>query len=236
MTVAFVCFAEDSLHWATIHAATDHYLRALVGWLNDHDDLSPHRSWVVDDEARSQGRGYLNLHRGARGFADGRTRVHGHFDGQPGAPDAKLTRECILTAQALEPRPHAIFLARDTDGESRRLVGIEQAVGEFSEQVVVALAHPEMEAWAIATCTAATDVLRAELQLSFDPRQLPSKLSSKSASKKDAKRIAERLGATEVDVKRLEQVPDAEAVGIARFISDLRRTIQALFRLRSDWA
>jgi len=91
-----------------------------------------------------------------------RVRAHGHFGGEPGAPDALAARRAMLVVRVAAtessgPEPAAYILLRDGDHQpEERRRGLEQARREFSEdpqhdiRVVVGLADPKREAWILA--------------------------------------------------------------------------------------
>lgn len=248
MTHRFVLFCEDSLHCRTVHTVTDALLRARVPWLSDFEDLEHFREWILDDESRRNGQRYLSLSRGHRGFGEGfRPRAHGHFDNEPGAPDSRLFRECILHARRLEA--DVAFFARDTDGADR-LSGVRQAIERDRREsrtpirFVRAIAAPEMEAWAIATWEVRGDssvevLAQIRKQIGFDPVLYPTRLVSKreTSSAKNAKVIAERLGAVEVATdtghlrlvcSSLDRLKQAD-LGLAMFLDDVESEVAPLF-------
>ena len=54
-------------------------------------------------------------------------RAHGHFDGSPGAPDARAARRAFLLVSKTKPELAGVLLIRDTDGCIERRQGLEQA-------------------------------------------------------------------------------------------------------------
>lgn len=163
-------------------------------WLRDQD-LSLLRRWIGFDEntefARwTQVRGLAQQHG---------IRAYGHFDGQPGASDGSAGRKVLrLVARLYRDNPvDGVLLIRDADSDDR-LGGLTQARDECHGQtVVIGVAIPRREAWAIAgfiplseTERANGETLRAEL--GFDPCENSHSLTAKG-DKPDAKRNAKAV-------------------------------------------
>ena len=79
-------------------------------------------------------------------------RAHGHFDGQPGAPDALAARRALLLITRVAPAAEAVLLVRDDDRQAARRQGLEQARSEHRGRfrIVIGLAHCKREAWVLA--------------------------------------------------------------------------------------
>ncbi len=207
---------------------------AEVDWI-DADTVEHLRTWQGAD-----GADWLDLH-GVRDLARKRgLRLHGHFDGRPGALDARQTR-AVLALFATEPEPpDAVSIAGDEDGEPARRVGVQQAVdaGQWPFDCVLALARPEIEAWQVAAWvpdTADEHSCLSDLSsnLNFDPTGSPERLTSTNdASPRDAKRVLATLEATGRDGQQglatlpLDQLEHRGATcGLADFIERCRKAL-----------
>ena len=98
---------------------------------------------LLDDVRQWRGVQYSDDHllwRDVRKLAaERRIRVHGHFQGEPGAPDAHAALKALLVLHSSDDSPDAFVLLRDDDGQSERMQGLNQARRRFSDsqQVVV---------------------------------------------------------------------------------------------------
>jgi hypothetical protein len=128
-------------------------------------------------------------------------RAHGHFGGEPGAPDAQAARKALLIAAELTPRPAAVVLSRDLDDQPERARGFEQArqVSAWPFAVVVALANPMRECWVLAGFAPENEAEEAALaelrqQLGHDPRERAHELAAKDkAAARSPKRVLKAL-------------------------------------------
>jgi len=123
-----------------------------------------------------------------------RIKAHGHFDGMPGAMDARSTRLALLLFHSLDPRPLAVILLRDQDRKDERLQGMQQArdnsKNPFPQAVVIGFARRMREAWVLCgfeARTASEKKCLGELRggkhgLGFDPTREPERLQSKDES------------------------------------------------------
>ena len=135
-------------------------------------------------------------------------KIHGHFDGQPGAPDAATARRAILVLQKLL-EPNAVLLIRDMDNHANRRQGLEQAKNHFSGQelkIVIGLANPEREAWVLAGFVPKDDeereLLCSERQyLGFDPCERSVELTAgrDDTAKRSPKRVLDVLTRNSID-------------------------------------
>lgn len=214
------------------------------GWLEE-DSLSEVRRWQGWEPSDA----YIDLHTvrktarlslgGRSNFGGGAARLHGHFDGDPGEPDARMTRELLLTMIYKRVTPALLVIARDADGQERR-PGFEQAVKgcKPSFSVVYAGMIPESEAWRIAGFCAEDVQERATLreiaqEIGFSPEQHPERLSARKAEdKRDCKRILDALtGGDEERGRRCLERPLDELArhpcGMSDYIEDLRRFFSA---------
>lgn len=137
------------------------------------------------------------------------------------------------------------LLVHDSDGSSRWLEGLLAARDEWLAEhraahpdsdvdVAVGVAHPEHEAWLIATFEPRDGVERARLEdlhreLGFDPTREPERLTSgRSIHPKDAKRVLDRLAADDERRRGLLRDASVDALmargatcGLADFVREL---------------
>lgn len=168
--IAVVHEADPDLETATELA--DRALIESVDWL-DTDILTNQRVWLskaVHGE-RLTWKGIIRLAREAG------IRAYGHFQGQPGQPDAAAARRAILFILMTFPDLDAIVLIRDQDDEPERKVGLEQARnGDRSGvTIVIGLAIVERECWVLNGFEPkdSAELSRLEVErnsVGFDPR------------------------------------------------------------------
>ncbi len=173
-------------------------------------------------------------------------RAHGHFEGQPGAPDAHNARLALLLLYAVEDRPDRIVLLRDDDRQTQRRRGLEQARKSCNIGIPVAigLAHVNRECWVLAGFEPqdgderrCLKELRAEL--GFDPREHAEGLTAKHQwDKQNAKRVLDVLTAGSPDREaRCWRETDLEVLatrgphtGLADYLAEVQQRLLPLFR------
>ena len=137
-----------------------------------------------------------------------RIKAHGHFSGEPGAPDAHAGRRAILAVRMTHDDVSAMLLIRDSDGDMNRRKGLEQARNEspVKERIVIGLCHPTRECWVLAGFVpeskrewkALTSLTAA---LSFDPCAEAARLNDRrDHERRSAKRVLRQL--TDGDFER----------------------------------
>lgn len=162
----------------------------------------------------------------------------GHFGGEPGAPDASAARLAIRIMLSRDPPPAAVMLIRDTDGDLRRRVGLEQARNHSSmpDRVILGVAHVKRECWVLAGFDAmnpAEHELLAQVrkQLGFNPCEQSHRLDAQGdEDKKSAKRVLSVLCCDDRARERQcwERAPLDTLIqcgrenGLADFIADVR--------------
>jgi len=134
----FVVVYEAPADFATATELADRELAAACR-LNDVQQLETLRPWAGEEFVRNAS-DVVGDSRSARSTG---LRVHGHFDGQPGLPDAKAARCAIAyVLRTLDPVA-AIVLVRDADHQTERRQGLEQARRELpSLPIAIGLAVP----------------------------------------------------------------------------------------------
>ncbi|MFV2068235.1 MAG: hypothetical protein ACC645_14780, partial [Pirellulales bacterium] len=187
--------------------ATELADRVLVGgieWL-DETMLDAQRKWTTtigDKPIRWATIPAIARQRGLR--------IRGHFNGQPGLPDAAAARRAILLLKNEFEHLKAVVLIRDADNQRERKDGMDQARRLFqSTTVVVGLAIPEREAWVVCGFEPSDEseekLLRQERsQLGFDPRLRAHKLTATSDdhAKKSPKRVVSVLTGSSAERER----------------------------------
>lgn len=140
----------------------------------------------------------------------------GHFDGEPGLPDAANARRAILLLQNEYPDLKAILLIRDRDNHPDRRGGLEQARRQKYKNaaneeipIVVGLAVVEREAWVISGFdpqdAEETARLDAEQQsLGFNPCERSHDLTAceDDMAKRSPKRVLKVLSGDDRDRER----------------------------------
>jgi len=175
----------------------DRVLRDRSSWLGEQDELEPHRRWrgLHDHET------HLEWHKLPEQARKMGIKAHGHFAGEPGAPDAVAARKALLLLmKASSPCPDGVILLRDSDGEWDRLKGLQQArsAPDWPFKVVLGMAHPKRESWVLAgyVPSDATEQERLESlkkSVGFDPIREAHTLKSNRRSSPDAKRDAKEI-------------------------------------------
>jgi hypothetical protein len=172
MSVRFAVVHEAGADFQTATELADRVLVEAIEWL-DEDLLADQREWLAETAGgdRLTWKGIKQLAR------DAGIRVHGHFDGEPGLPDAAAARRAILFLLTTVPDMNAIVLIRDQDDEPERRAGLGQARSQDHSgiAIVVGLAIVERECWVVSGFEPQDEVesslLDAERRtLGFDPR------------------------------------------------------------------
>jgi hypothetical protein len=179
MSLQFAVVHEAPADFETATELADRVLVESVAWMEEHL-LSYQRTWIGDwsgvpltwKRIRSLA---LNA-----GFS-----MIGHFDEEPGKPDARAARRAILYLESTVPNLAGVLLIRDQDDQPERREGLEQARrGDgFGFPVVVGLAVVERESWVISGFDpqdeAEESLLATERQaLGFDPRMRGEELTA----------------------------------------------------------
>lgn len=171
MSWRFVVVSEARADFTTATELADRVLCEQIGWL-DESLLEFQRQWVgelpagvhlnwqsIPDRARQLG-----------------IRVHGHFDGEPGLPDAKSARRAMAYVRYLLTPVDAILLIRDTDDQLKRQDGLGQArnADSHKQSLILGVAICERESWVVsgfqAMNAAEAERLQQETQrLGWDP-------------------------------------------------------------------
>jgi hypothetical protein len=172
--------------------------------------------------------------------------LFGHFGGEIGQHDAYIARQALLLFASLERKPDAVLLVRDSDGDSMRGEGLEQArsTRPWPFQVVIALAHPKREAWVLAGFEPSGPEEEARLRglrerLSVDPVHRSHELAAREhGAKTDLKRALKELIQDEGDRERqcLEQTSlsvleqRGQQNGLAAFLTEIRERLVPMLK------
>jgi hypothetical protein len=234
--LAIVCEAQADRDTAC--GLADRVLVEEIDWL-EPEMLETQRQWrgtraeepflkwaAVRDEATRVGLGRATF---------------GQFNGAPGAPDALMARRALLIFAASDQRPGAVLLVRDSDGDSRRRLGLEQARQDRSWpfKVIIGLAEPKRECWVLAGFDPKDAAEEKRLQestsrLSFHPVREAHRLdASEHGAKNDAKRALAELSLGNWDRERvcLEETPlklldeRGERTGLTAFLKEVRERL-----------
>jgi hypothetical protein len=172
MTLKVAVVHEAPADYQTATELADRVLKECVDWLDD-EIVEHHRSWVREstDKVPLTWKQIKQLAREAGILA------RGHFEGEPGLPDAQAARRAVLYLRRVFPELDCVLLIRDQDDQPQRREGLEQARREHhgAVPIVLGLAVVERECWVLSAFEpmneAETERLKAERQkLGFDPR------------------------------------------------------------------
>lgn len=143
----FVVIYEAQADFTIATELADRVLIEQIDWLND-TPLESQRHWIGDEP--SVGRLTWKSIPG-RAEKLGLPPVRGHFEGEPGLPDAQAARRAILFVRQLIDDLDAIVLVRDADDQLERRKGLEQARSSDTSRctIVIGLAIIERECWVI---------------------------------------------------------------------------------------
>jgi hypothetical protein len=195
----FAVVYEARADFITATEIADRVILVEVDWL-DEAQLPDRRQWV-DEERPGAPLTWKSIPRRARLAG---IRVHGHFNGEPGLPDASAARRAIVYILRIVNDVDGVFLIRDQDDQPRRLAGLRQArEGSASTfAIVLGLAICERESWLICGFEPADDEERKRLKaerkkLGFDPRLRSHDLTAvkDDGAKKSPKRVLQSLTA-----------------------------------------
>ena len=204
MTKRFVIVGEAPADRTTSRELADRVILEAIDWLADHPSLlNEQRSWI---EQLPDGISvtWKDLSGVAKKLG---IRMHGHFDGRPGEPDAAAARKAVAVILRQLSNVDAVVLIRDADKQGERLMGLEQARKAFANDVtvVLGLAVPERESWVVVGFDPdPRDVSEGERlevvkkRIGFDPRLRSHELTGT----RDAKQVLRDLTNGNVDRQR----------------------------------
>jgi hypothetical protein len=232
-----VCEASADQRTAT-HLA-DRVLCERIEWI-DRESIDLHRRW----QGLEEGSSHLKW-REVKALADCRgVKVHGHFHEEVGFADAKIARLALELFRKAEHPPDAVILIRDSDGQTERRAGLEQArTGRpWPFPIAIGLAHLSRECWALAGFEPQNEAEQERLaglreELGFDPRFRSESLRGKPGEPRHAKLVLERL--TGKDHEREELCwtgcsleilrSRGTTLGLAEYLDEVRERIVPIF-------
>ena len=169
----------ESVEWAK-----DGVLNAMRTWYESVNANG--QTWILEWTNISRLAQLLNI------------KIHGHFNGESGEPDAAISRRAVLVLQRVL-EPDAVFLIRDADNQPIRRNGLEQARQHFANhrvRIVIGLANAEREAWVLSGFVPFGETEEARFHserknLGFDPTVHSERLNSgrDDTAKKSPKRV-----------------------------------------------
>lgn len=196
MTRRFVIVGEAPADRTTARELADRVILEAIDWLADYPSLlEEQRTWI---EQLPDGISvtWKDLSSVAKKLG---IRVHGHFDGRPGEPDAAAARKALAVILRQLSNVDAVILIRDADNQPERLKGMAQAREVFRndvKQIVLGVAIPERESWVIVGFDPdpkdVNELERLEAvrkRIGFDPRLRSHELSGT----RDAKQVLRDL-------------------------------------------
>lgn len=236
LLVAVVCEAEADQRTACVLA--DRIACEKIDWL-EPEHLDSLRRWC-GLTATTEFLPWKSVRREADQWG---VVAHGHFGGEPGAPDARAARLALLVVGKAVPGLAAVLLIRDSDGDRNRLTGLKQArdAAPWPFAVLIGVAHTKRECWLLAAFCPRDDEEKARhvkvrQELGFDPCLRSHELDAWLApAKKSAKRVAgilcpvggERgLNGTALDVLKKRGAEN----GLADYLAELESRYVPPFR------
>jgi hypothetical protein len=233
-----VCEARGDHETASI--LVDAVLLHHIEWM-EAGSLELHRQWRGSSIADA-----FLIWKNVREEAEKkRFKPHGHFNGQPGKPDAHVARLALFVLMDASQAPEAVLLIRDSDNDLSRREGLQQAIDDkpWPFRVLIGLAHTKRECWVLngfAPVNKDEEERLSELkrQLSFDPCKEAERLAElQNGAPRDAKRVLRVLsnGARERenDCLRgpLEDLKQRGAqTGLTAFIEAVERELVSLWQ------
>jgi hypothetical protein len=240
MSLQFAAVHEASADFETATELADRVLCEAIDWL-DEELLAYQRTWLGE----STGRQRLTW-KGMRQLAlDAGITAMGHFDGEPGLPDAAAARRAILFLRNEFPDLAAIVLVRDQDDQPERRDGLEQARNHDRGKIaiVVGFAVVERESWVICGFDPHDDAESACLEaehrrLGFDPRFRSHELTAckDDRATRSPKRVLRELSRDDRDRERRCWRETALAIlwergaenGLAAYLDEVRERLAPL--------
>jgi hypothetical protein len=172
-------------------------------------------------------------------------KLFGHFNNEPGAPDAHVARQALALLKRSGHVPHAVILVRDADDQPARRRGLEQAKGLhiLNCPVIVGVAEPKRECWVLAGFSPCTPEEENRFEgvrqdLGFDPSVQAHQLTAKpDDAKRSAKRVLgllsnhdkEREARCWAEVDLLVLIERGARTGLAAYLDEIRVQLVPLF-------
>jgi hypothetical protein len=229
----------------TACALADRVLVDAIDWL-EPEMLDAQRQWrgLTPEEPFLK---WASVHgEASRGELKG---FYGLFQGGPGAPDALVARKALMLFARAQRAPSAVVLVRDSDNDSQRRLGLEQARRDkpWPFEVLIGMAESKRECWVLAGFKPKNQdeekrLRQVKERLSFHPIREVHRLTAREhGAKTDAKRALQELTLDDAERERecLEEMPLAELesqgakTGLPEFMVEVReRLVPVLGGLR----
>lgn len=207
MSLRFAVVHEAEADFQTATELADRELLDAIDWL-DEVLLGHQRDWIAT-ASKGERLTWTAMKHLAQ---EENIRVHGHFDGEPGFPDAAAARRAILYLLKSMPDINAIILLRDQDDQPERSKGLEQARNQHHQGVaiVVGFAIIERECWVLSGFEPRNVYELSQLEserktLGFDPRLRSHELTAckDDNARHSSKRVLRELTRDDRDRQRL---------------------------------
>lgn len=142
----FVVVSEARADFTTATELADRVLVEAIEWMEE-GLLDSQRQWIGED-LPGYHLAWTTVAQRARELG---IRAQGHFNGEPGLPDAHAARRALLYVRQKFDTPDAIVLVRDIDDQGERRQGLEQARADDRSEIVIVIgvACAMRECWVI---------------------------------------------------------------------------------------
>lgn len=161
MSLRFVVISEARADFTTATELADRVLCEQIEWL-DEEMLDHQRQWV-GELPHGLHLNWQSIPERARKVG---IKVHGHFDGKRGLPDAQAARRAIAYVRKEVGLVDALLLTRDADDHAIRKRGLDQARNTDSHgyAIIMGVAICERESWVVSGFQAINDAEAGRLQ------------------------------------------------------------------------
>jgi hypothetical protein len=240
LTLGVVC--EAAADKETGCRLADRVIWDEIEWITA-EDVNYHRQWRGIEPEQE----YLRWREVPTKVDELGIRIHGHFGGEPGAPDARVAREALALFNAADPKPDAIVLLRDDDRQTERRKGLEQARSYMEPRlqlpIVIGLAHVMRECWVVAGFEPQNEdeserIETVRRELGCDPTLSPEKLTAKTqTAKRSPKRVLRFLSSDDRDREAAcwqktslsTLVKRGKYIGLAEYLREVCEKLVPLF-------
>jgi hypothetical protein len=233
MSQRFFVVHEARADFTTATELADRVLTSEIDWL-DETLLDSQRQWIGEDQP-GEPLTWTSIPSRAQELG---IKVHGHFGGDPGLPDAKAARRAIAYVLRRHEAVDAILLIRDRDDQAERQQGLEQARESYSHlaSIVIGLAISERECRVLSGFEPKDEIEREKLteeiqHLGFDPCRGSHHLTAckNDQAKRSPKRVLAKLIGRDRDRERecwlltsLEMLRDrGDGNGLAGYLQEV---------------
>jgi hypothetical protein len=225
--------AEAAADQQTACILADRVLLGNIDWLTN--ELLPANRVYRGADFGTDFLAWKNVRDQARALG---IKLHGHFGGEPGAPDAFVAREALAVFVTL--RPAAVVLIRDTDNQPERRRGLEQArqYKHWPFKVILGVAHAKRECWVLcgfepAGPEEATLLSNVQTELGFDPCTKSEQLTAKAPdAHRQAKRVLSLLTGENLDRQKLcvqqTEIPILKERGKKNGLKDYLKEVESI--------